>query len=159
MLTILEKYGDIFMDALRHRHIQAGQKASGKTLEDGFSFTNTETVLKIYGPDFVETLEDGRRSGGFPPTDAIYQWSIDKGFNFEKEYQRRGFAFVVARKIAEQGSYLFRKGVTFNGTPNPISEVFNEEALKEMTKQIEQSFIDEAKIDIHKIFEEWEYKQ
>ncbi len=53
--------------------------------------------------DFFEVLENGRKPGKFPQKDVIYQWTIDKGFQFSKDYQRKGFAYVVSRNIARGG--------------------------------------------------------
>lgn len=97
------------------RHLQAGQKASGRTMQslrtevthDKFSI---HAVL--WGRDFFQGLETGRKGGKVPRGfyQMIKQWSIDKGIQFDKESQRSTFAYFVARKIAAEGTQLYRKG-------------------------------------------------
>lgn len=50
-----------------------------------------------------QTTEIGREPGGMPPVSAIYQWSIDKGFDFEDDRKRISFAWAVATQIKQRG--------------------------------------------------------
>ena len=53
--------------------------ASGKLAKSiRFEVTNG-TVLSIYGNDYIQFLENGRRPGKRPPTSVIRQWIDDKG--------------------------------------------------------------------------------
>ncbi len=49
------------------------------------------------------TTEIGREPGGMPPVDAIFQWSIAKGLQFETEQKRLSFAWAVAKTIEARG--------------------------------------------------------
>lgn len=137
MLELLQKWGQIYVVLLKERHIEAGQKATGKSLSE-FDFEATPTKLDVFGADHTEYLERGRGKGGFPPVDDIYKWAEAKGIfiNVEKEYKKRGIAYIIARSISEKGSYLFRSGQTYAGVKNPISGVFTKELEDEMMNEI-----------------------
>jgi len=153
----LEKYGNDFVSKLKKFHIEAGQKASGETLKE-FGYEATPTKLVVYGADHVEYLDRGRGAGGVPPSNVIYQWSIDKGISFESEARRRSFAYLVCRKIAESGSFQYRTGHTFNGFVKPVSSVFSDEEMQKMTTEIAKQFMEEEKLEINKIFKQWQSK-
>jgi hypothetical protein len=155
--TILNKYGNSFVKKLKEYHIKAGQKASGQTLNE-FQFEAIDTTLKVFGADHVEYLDRGRGAGGVAPSSVIYKWSIDKGINFESESKRRSFAFLVARKIAEQGTLQHRTGKTYAGFSKPVSSVFSEEEMKKLTNEISTQMLENSKLEINKIFEKWQSK-
>ena len=54
----------------------------------------------------LETLEVGRPAGPIPSnmTDILIQWSRDKGIPFDRESQRRSFAYLLGRRIEREGT-------------------------------------------------------
>lgn len=77
----------------------------------------TEQNLSVWGGLHFENVEEGIPpifdKGPFKPagvTQKIYEWSIKKGIQFDKDYQRRGFAYVLRRKIFFEGTQLYRSG-------------------------------------------------
>lgn len=165
-VEILNKYGNTFVSKLKEAHLQAGQKASGQTLSE-FQYETTDTTLKVFGADHIEYLDRGRGAGGFPSplvkddykTGLIYKWSIAKGINFDSESERRSFAFVVTRKIIEEGTFQHRaKGATWDGTQNPVSRVFNKETMGELREELAKIFMENEFLQINKIFEKWQFK-
>ena len=54
----------------------------------------------------LETLEVGRPAGPIPSnmTDILVQWSKDKGIPFDRESQRRSFAYLLGRRIEREGT-------------------------------------------------------
>lgn len=54
----------------------------------------------------LETLEVGRPAGPIPSnmTDILVQWSRDKGIHFDRESQRRSFAYLLGRRIEREGT-------------------------------------------------------
>lgn len=96
-------------------HKGAGQMASGRTAasikpEVNVGADSLEAIL--WGRRFFQGLETGRR-GGKVPSGFYYmlkQWSIDKGISFAKESERSSFAYLLARKIAREGTALHRQG-------------------------------------------------
>ena len=54
----------------------------------------------------LETLEVGMPAGPIPSnmTDILVQWSRDKGIPFDRESQRRSFAYLLGRRIEREGT-------------------------------------------------------
>lgn len=54
----------------------------------------------------LETLEVGRPAGPIPSnmTDILVQWSRNKGIPFDRESQRRSFAYLLGRRIEREGT-------------------------------------------------------
>lgn len=100
------------LQSLRQRiianHEAAHQVASGKTIAS-LKVEITESGGILWGRQAFGTLETGRSSGKVPKGfyQIIQQWITDKGIQVEKP---KSFAYLVARKIAMEGTVLYRKG-------------------------------------------------
>lgn len=100
------------LEALRQRiienHIHAGQRASGRTISSlHVSVDNNHGIL--FGRQAFGVLETGRGPGKVPKGfyQVIQQWVEDKGIKVEKP---KSFAYLVARKIAKEGTRLHQLG-------------------------------------------------
>ena len=86
--------------------------ASGRT-SASFRVVETEDGLQLVGGGKdtapVGTLEVGRSSGNVPAgfTAILEQWSRDKGLQFETESKRQSFAYLLMRKIANEGTQRY----------------------------------------------------
>lgn len=100
------------LEALKQRiienHRNAGQVASGRTISS-LKVEITEDGGVLWGRSAFGTLETGRKGGKVPAGfwKIIRQWMDDKGIQVEKP---DSFAYLVARKIAKEGTQLFRNG-------------------------------------------------
>lgn len=100
------------LEALKQRiienHRSAGQVASGRTIAS-LKVEITEDGGVLWGRSAFGTLETGRKGGKVPAGfwKIIRQWMDDKGIQVEKP---DSFAYLVARKIAKEGTQLFRNG-------------------------------------------------
>lgn len=100
------------LEALKQRiienHRSAGQVASGRTIAS-LKVEMTEDGGVLWGRSAFGTLETGRKGGKVPVGfwKIIRQWMDDKGIQVEKP---DSFAYLVARKIAKEGTQLFREG-------------------------------------------------
>lgn len=100
------------LEALKQRiienHRSAGQVASGRTIAS-LKVEITEDGGVLWGRSAFGTLETGRKGGKVPAGfwKIIRQWMDDKGIQVEKP---DSFAYLVARKIAKEGTQLFREG-------------------------------------------------
>ncbi|MBU3835419.1 MAG: hypothetical protein H9949_06730 [Candidatus Phocaeicola merdigallinarum] len=100
------------LEALKQRiienHRNAGQVASGRTIAS-LKVEITEDGGVLWGRSAFGTLETGRKGGKVPAGfwKIIRQWMDDKGIQVEKP---DSFAYLVARKIAKEGTQLFRNG-------------------------------------------------
>ena len=66
----------------------------------------------LFGRMAFGTLETGRKPGKVPVGfyQIIKQWVIDKGISFDSQSERNSFAYLVSRKIAREGTQLYRTG-------------------------------------------------
>lgn len=100
------------LEAVKQRiienHRNAGQVASGRTIAS-LKVEITEGGGVLWGRSAFGTLETGRKGGKVPAGfwKIIRQWMDDKGIQVEKP---DSFAYLVARKIAKEGTQLFRNG-------------------------------------------------
>lgn len=84
--------------------------ASGK-LKDSIRQEVEDNVLRIYALDYIFYVENGRANGKRPPTKAIEQWITDKGLILEG-ISKKSLAYLIARKIGEEGTTAFKQGGT-----------------------------------------------
>lgn len=100
------------LEALKQKVIEnqknSGQVASGRTIAS-MKVEVTEDGGVLWGRSPFGTLETGRKPGKVPAGfwKIIRQWMEDKGIQVEKP---DSFAYLVARKIAKEGTQLFRNG-------------------------------------------------
>lgn len=100
------------LEALKQKiienHKEAMQVASGRTIAS-MKVEVTEDGGILWGRSAFGTLETGRKGGKVPAGfwKIIRQWMDDKGIQVEKP---DSFAYLVARKIAREGTQLFRNG-------------------------------------------------
>jgi hypothetical protein len=81
-----------------------GMRASGK-FADTLEVQVTGLTARLFGEDYSQQLETGRKAGRFPPINAIEQWIKDKGIanRIQGEISISSLAFLIARKIARNG--------------------------------------------------------
>lgn len=100
------------LEALKQKVIEnqknSGLVASGRTIAS-MKVEVTEDGGVLWGRSPFGTLETGRKPGKVPAGfwKIIRQWMDDKGIQVEKP---DSFAYLVARKIAREGTQLFRNG-------------------------------------------------
>lgn len=107
-----EEFESIKKD-LANKHRELGMKASGQwegslEVESGVDFG------RVIGEPYTEQLVNGRKPGKFPPIQAIEKWIVDKGIiaNIEGNITVSSLAFLIARKIAKEGTEYFKEGGT-----------------------------------------------
>ena len=109
---------DILTDARRQIVEQMrrnGQYVTGRTAQQIICECEEKPFglsARIIAPISLLTLETGRRGGRVPYgfQKIIFQWSIDKRLQFKTVSARRSFAYYTARKIAREGSWIYRQG-------------------------------------------------
>lgn len=116
------------LNALRERiianHRNAGQVASGKTIAS-LKVESTADGGILWGRQAFGVLESGRGPGKVPKGfyRVIQQWVQDKGIKVEKP---KSFAFLVARKIAKEGTVLHRNRGTEDIYSSEIKRTVND---------------------------------
>lgn len=123
-VVLIEELEDLKQKILE-QHTRAGQKASGRTAAS-MHVEATEYEGTLYGRSAFGVLETGRKPGKAPAgfQDIIRRWMSDKGIKAEPipyktdrphKYtpQERGdmsLSYLIARKIRNEGTRLFRQG-------------------------------------------------
>jgi len=90
--------------------------------------------------NYIMTLETGRGPGKPPPTQPILKWIQERGIN-PTDISQKSLAYLIARKIGNEGSLVFRQG----GNTGIISEVQTNEwildnFIRPLEKDIKRSF-------------------
>lgn len=127
--------------------VSTGQNASGNTVKS-IKPEETETGAILYGRNYFGVLETGRKPGKGPYRfqDVIYQWSIDKGIAFRTASERKSFAWVVSKKIQEEGTLLFRKGGRSDVYSKEIKEAV--EAIRKRITSIMKQEVESIKLNV-----------
>ena len=120
---------------IQQNMLDRDQVATGET-SDSLSYKVEESngliSISIFGARHIGALEEGRRPGGLPPIWKIQRWIQAKGLSLN--------AYAVAKKMAEEGSLLFREG----GDSGTLSTVLTPERAKEISEAIGQDVIRQA---------------
>lgn len=147
---VLSKEFEALKNDLIRAYDAKGMRASGK-FADSLEVRVEGLTAQLWGEDYAQQLETGRKSGRFPPIDAIKKWIEEKGIanRIQGEISVSSLAFLIARKISREGwkreqfggVELISQVVTDQRMQKIIDEVGVEQALKyttEITKMIEE---------------------
>jgi hypothetical protein len=105
-------------------HINAGQLTTGKT-SGLFDIQNvSNTGGQLWGWQFMGVWETGRKPGKWPPRQPIQQWVEAKLGKTGSD--AKSIAYLIQRKIGNEGSSLFRQGGRKDIFTPPIERLFNE---------------------------------
>ena len=117
-----------------------GLNASGKTSKS-LEIVMSDNGGALMGRSFFAVLETGRKAGKVPKNfrQIIEKWATDKGLTFETPAKLRSFSYLVARKIAAEGTKQYRTGRrtdvftdAINETVTSIQNQLGSEVLKEI---------------------------
>jgi hypothetical protein len=154
---ILTKEMNSLKDDLIAKHIQLKMKASGKW-EQSLEVDVKRLRAIIYGEDYTEQLVNGREPGKrgasektkfnpegllFPPVDAIRQWILDKNIRFLGQIKLSTLAFLIARKIAENGTVAYQ-----NGGTDLVEAVITPQRIQSILDQVSEFYIDSFTTEI-----------
>lgn len=121
---------------------EQGVNASGRTSR-GLVVEKYDGGVRLVATDGapLATTEIGRRPGKVPVgfRQIIEQWSRDKGLLFPTESDRKRFAFLTARKIAEEGTQRHK---------NPRADIYSpavEKAVSELETVLYKATIEAIK--------------
>lgn len=135
-LEILQEEFESIKSDLIQRHNELGMKASGlweSELEITIESNDGRTTARLFGLTYTEQLVYGRKPGKFPPIKAIEQWIIDKGITLENNIKASSLAFLIARKIAKEGTKYFRDGGT-----DLIQSVITPERIQQIISKVRE---------------------
>jgi hypothetical protein len=119
--AILKKFAEDVIAGIRSRIPNVTGESSAS-----LAYRIDAEGLTIYSSKkYFTVLETGRKPGKRPPIDVIEKWIKDKPI--ASDISPRSLAFLIARKIGEEGSLLYRQG----GKSGVISEEINDKVVKE----------------------------
>jgi len=126
------------------KYDELGMRASGRWAES-LSVEVSDNGAEILQAEHGEQLENGRRPGKQPPSEAIEQWLRDKGIanRLEKNMTISSLAFLIARKIGREG---WNRNT--NGGTNLISSVVTPERIQQIIDKISESQLNEFTLKI-----------
>lgn len=115
------------------KYDEKGMRASGKFADSLEVVMVNESRVQLWGNDYAQQLETGRRAGKFPPLAPIKQWIEDKGIaqRIQGNISVGSLAFLIARKIARQGWDRQEYGGV-----ELISEVITEKRIQKIINQV-----------------------
>lgn len=137
----LSKEFELLKEDLIKAYDAKGMRASGK-FADGLEVITKDNGLnaQLWGEDYAQQLETGRKAGKFPPINAIEQWIKDKGIanRIQGQISISSLAFLIARKIANSGW----KREQYGGV-ELISQVITDERIQRIINEVgeEQAII------------------
>lgn len=132
--SFLNKEFEAIRKDLIIRYNELGMRASGDFEKAEVLIDEKQTKLSasILGQKYTEQLVYGRANGKMPPVQAIEKWIVEKGLTpIEKGLTVSSLAFLIARKIAKEGTRYFRQGGT-----DLISSVVTPERLDKIINQV-----------------------
>lgn len=148
-LTILKEEMQALSADLTRKYEALGMRASGQwEREKGVEVESQGTRIKgrIIGMHYTIQLQLGRKPGKFPPIRSIAQWIEDKGI--ASDIPIRSLAFLIARKIAEEGTRYFQQGGTdlVDGvvTPERIEAIIQRVGMVNVNAMVD-GFVNELK--------------
>lgn len=107
LMSDVTNLGGEMLQKIRKRHIDAGQKATGKTI-GSFHITPTGQGFQLVGWKYAGTYEEGRKPGSMPPPAALIEWARAKGITFDSDADAKRWAFALALKIKREGTKRYR---------------------------------------------------
>lgn len=151
------KYGDNILKTelesikadLIEKHKELGMEASGDWVNSIEVKTN-KLHGQIEANDYSWYLQHGRKPGKMPPIKAIEKWINDKGIvPLEKNLKISSLAFLIARKIKEEGTKYHKQGGT-----DLIDSVVTEERIQSIIDKISYVHITKFKSQIINLYKE-----
>lgn len=103
ILKHLGKFNESLKDELVRKNINDTNNAMDSLREE----QKDEKTFQSIGSDYVEFLDRGRRPGSFAPVANIQDWVKSK-LGITDEIQMKQIAFLVNRKIAKEGTAIFK---------------------------------------------------
>lgn len=138
MKDILSKFLNTISQEIKQEAISQDRVASHKTEKSMYVEADANTGI-LYGDIAANIWETGRKPGKAPGgfQSIILQWMRDKGiFQAEKAAKQRSIAFLITRKISNEGTSLFRKG----GQSGVISKVITNERISAFEQLVLQRY-------------------
>ena len=127
---ILNAWGNQTVQIIRDNLSTTGTNASGETSRSLKSELVTDKRLQVSGKEFIYVVETGRKAGKMPPVSKIKAWLETGKINIQGSID--GAAWAISKKIANEGSSLFRKG----GREDIITPAISDQRVDDLIDQL-----------------------
>lgn len=139
---VLSEEFQLLGEELVQKHDELKMRASGQWAESVEEVIDNPKdglfVAQVWGEPYTEQLVDGRAPGKFPPVKAIEKWIYDKGIKaLEDNIKISSLAFLIARKIAQEGTEYFKEGGT-----DLVEAVFTPARIQKILDRVAEINID-----------------
>lgn len=133
---IIQEELEAIKEDLIKKHIELGMKSSGEWIDSlKVEVQGTHGVIK--GNEYTWQLQAGRRPGTMPRIEYIEKWILDKGIKpIEQSMKISSLAFLIARKIKEEGTKYYQQGGT-----DLLDSVVNPERIQRIIDKVGQLHI------------------
>ena len=105
LVEMIKNSFEEFIEDFAREMNERGKVASGK-VEESFVIESNDSGLILTNTAMpVSILQNGREPGKIPYDfiSILERWSIDKGIQFDNPGDRRSFAYLLSKRIKEQG--------------------------------------------------------
>ena len=143
---ILQQGGILWKSEFEKKMNQYNMQASGRTVASIDPVT-TEKSLTIFGADYIQTVQDGRRptrnDGDGALLRAIKEWVAYKGLPIEA-------AYPITKKIHRDGTMLWATGKSYGGATRPtdVLEVPTQRTITYIQKEATEYYTLVVKTEI-----------
>ena len=151
---LLEAFDKKLIQDLKDSLDAAGTTASGKTKDSLNSIIGIGSY-KLFGRPFIYGLEYGRKptsaKGNGSLKGIILEWIKVKNIIPKDKISKETLAFLISRKIHEEGDLLHRTEKNFNKMSKPtgiINSVINDGRIEQLTKGLLLDYVTSVKQEI-----------
>lgn len=140
VINIVEEELDSFLaDEISYNIEKTGQRASGFTQENMWTEKKGNAVT-LFGREGFKNLEEGYK--GKVPINILYQWSKDKGIQFDTDEDRMSFAYTVKYVIENEGTYLYRnKPETWSGETADVYSTAIQDCIERIQERLGEKLL------------------
>jgi hypothetical protein len=149
MANSFEDEIELLRSDLIKKYDELGMRASGdwaKNLEAIIQITASNVKAIFVGLDYTEYLTKGRTPGGFPPVSVIRKWIDDKGITPYDNISKDSLAYLIARKIANEGTEYFKEGGT-----DLVDGIITTERVRKIAEAYGKSILTNFTFEINEI--------
>lgn len=147
VIQFLNDFGRELTDKYKRNIIKDDAVASGELLNSVryvFNKKNTSFEISMEMAEYWKYVENGRKSGRFPPINAIREWIrvkpvIPRPYNGKLPTENQ-LAFLIARSIAENGI-----------KPRPIFKDSLDDVMKDFENGLEKAFTKDVENEMDRI--------
>ena len=150
---IIKSFAETYIKDVRESMDSKGVTASGN-FNKSLTYTQSDRELVVEGAAYAGAIEFGRKPSGGGGSGVlrglIRKWIDDKGITPRDNISKDSLAFLITRKIHQEGTALFR-GQDSYGRSKPskvIQGVTEDGRIDKLRKDLALNIIEQIKTDL-----------